>query len=50
MGRRITSKEVGKAPFDVADILQPNARRPTFRSLLDAAGLAPSRPRLRVLD
>lgn len=34
----------------VGDIREANARRPAFRSLLDAAELAPSRPRLRALD
>ncbi|MGZ8513927.1 MAG: hypothetical protein ACXWZG_07485 [Microbacterium sp.] len=34
----------------VADIREANARRPAFRSLLDAASFAASRPRLRAVD
>jgi uncharacterized Zn finger protein len=34
----------------VADIREANGRRPAFRSLLDAAEPAPSRPRLRALE
>jgi hypothetical protein len=34
----------------VADIREANGRRPAFTSLLDAASLAPPRPKLRALD
>lgn len=34
----------------VIDIREANARRPAFRSLLDAASPAPPNPKLRALD